>query len=278
MVDIWNSLGQHAGNLWNSPFRGEILRVVATGAFFVLGVAAGRLWGMWRRYRLLKIAERGESDDVVTIEKIVIDRRNDGTDVLRIRSCGRDPVETVFPNVAARDEFQARAAATKLTTPLVSMDGKMGSYLLQELAIWVCGQLRERTFPHDVWIMAPVYERGALYLGGHFLSTVLLVRREDLIRFRNWADCASIHVEHATHGERILTLIAMAKEFESQAQAVASRRAARRRSNYEETMYILDLGLDTETADLPSKLVPWERFETTLKKLGIETKESAAVV
>jgi len=277
VVDFWNSLWQNAGDLWNSPLRGEILRVVATGAFFVLGVAAGRLWGMWRRYRQLKMAERGESDEVVTIEKIIIDRWADGTEVLRIRSCGRDPVETVFPNVAARDEFQARAAATKLTAPLVSMEGKMGSYLLQELAIWVCGQLRERKFPHDVWIMAPVYERGALYLGGHFLSTVLLVRREDLIRFRNWENCSSIRVEHATHGERILTLLAMAKEFESQAAAVASRRAARRRSNYEETMYILDLGLDTETADLPSKPVPWERFETTLKTLGIEPKQPARV-
>jgi len=277
VVDLWNSLLQNAVSLWNSPYRVEILRVLATGAFFVLGVAAGRLWGMWRRYRQLKMAERGESDDVLTIEKIIVDRRDDGSEVLRIRSCGRDPIETVFPNVAARDEFQARAAATKLTVPLVSMEGKMGSYLLQELAIWVCGQLRERRFPHDVWIMAPVYERGALYLGGHFLSTVLLIRRDDLMTFRNWEACASIRVEHATHGERILTLMAMAKEFGKQAAAVASRRAAGRRSNYEETMYILDLGLDTETADLPSKLVPWDRFEATLEKLGVETEQPAKV-
>jgi hypothetical protein len=275
--ELWNSLWQSVGDLWNSQYRIEILRVLATAGLFLLGVLAGRLWGMWRRYRQLKMAERGESDDVLTIEKVVIDRRDDGTEVLRIRSCGRDPIETVFPTVAARDEFQARAASTKLTAPLVSMEGKMGSYLLQELAIWVCGQLRERRFPHDVWIMAPVYERGALYLGGHFLSTLLLIRRDDLMKFRKWEDCATIHVEHATHGERILTLMAMAKEYESQAAAVASRRAARRRSNYEETMYILDLSLDTETADLPSKPVPWERFETTLEKLGIERKQPVSV-
>ena len=29
-------------------------------------------------------------------------------------------------------------------------------------------------FPHDLWVMAPVYERGTLYLGGHHSSTVLL--------------------------------------------------------------------------------------------------------
>ncbi len=276
MSDLWNTLLRVEG-LWNSPLRVEILRILATSLFFLLGVVAGRLWGMWRRHRQLKKAERGESEEVVTIEKILLDHRPDGTEVLRIRSSGRDPVETVFPNMAARDEFQARAAATTKVRPLVSMDGKMGSYLLQELAIWVCGQLRERDFRHDVWVMAPVYERGALYLGGHFLSTVLLIRRDDLLRFRDWEHCSEIAVEHASHGERVLTLMSMAAEFERQAAAIAGRRAAGRRSNYEETMYILDLGLDTESADLPAKPVPWERFETTLEQLGVESKELVKV-
>jgi hypothetical protein len=274
VTDIGNWFGRAGWDLWNSPVRGEILRILATGAFFALGVIAGRIWGMWRRYRQLKKAERGEAEDVVTIEKIILARRPDGSQVLRIRSCGRDPVETVFPNHAARDEFQARAAATTTLMPLISMEGKMGSYLLQELAIWVCGQLRERDFPHDVWTMAPVYERGALYLGGHFLSTVLLVRRDDLARFRNWQESAAIEVEHGVHGERILTLLAMAAEFDRQAAAVAARQAAGRRSNYEETMYILDLGLDTKTADLPSKPVPWERFADALAQLGLQERSN----
>ena len=276
MGDFWDSLLKLEG-LWNSPLRVEILRVVATGAFFILGVVAGRLWAMWRRHRQKRIAEGGVSEDVVTIEKILLDRRDDGTQVMRIRSCGRDPMETVFPNQAARHDFQSRAGKTTLARPLVSMDGKIGSYLLQELAIWVCGQLRERGFRHDVWVMAPVYERGALYLGGHFLSTVILIRREDLLQFRDWDDCAAIEVEHASHGERILTLMAMAAEFERQEAAIATRRAAGRRPNFEETMYILDLGLDTKSADLPSKSVPWKRFESTLKNLEIELREPAAV-
>jgi len=271
VADFWSFLLRVEG-LWNSPLRVEILRILATGVLFALGVVAGRLWGMWRRYRQIKMAERGESQEVVSIEKILLDRRADGTVVLRIRSCGREPIETVFPNSAARDEFQARAGATTTARPLVSMDGKMGSYLLQELAIWVCGQLRERNFRHDVWVMAPVYERGALYLGGHFLSTVLMIRRDDLLRFRDWEGCAEIEVEHASHGERVLTLMSMAAEYERQAAAIASRRAAGRRSNYEETMYILDLGLDVQSADLPAKPVPWKRFEPTLEKLGIEAQ------
>jgi hypothetical protein len=243
---------------------------------FLLGVVAGRLWAMYRRHRQLKLAERGESHDVVTIEKILLDRLPDGTEVLRIRSCGRDPIETVFPNQAAREMFQSRTAATTRLSPLVSMEGKLGSYLLQELAIWVCGQLRDRNFPHDVWIMAPVYERGTLHMmeaeGGHFLSTVLLIRRDDLVQFRDWAACAAIQVEYANHGERILTLMAMAKEFERQAGAVAQRRAEGRRTSFEETMFTLDLALDTKSVDLPTKPVPWDRLETTLKQLGLDAK------
>jgi hypothetical protein len=43
--------------LSNSPLRVEVLRIFATTMFFVLGIVAGRLWGMWRRYRQLKIAD-----------------------------------------------------------------------------------------------------------------------------------------------------------------------------------------------------------------------------
>jgi hypothetical protein len=82
---FWNSVLQLEG-LWNSPVRVEILRILATTTFFLLGIVAGRLWGMYRRYRQIKMAERGESQDVVTIEKIVLDRRPDGSEVLRIRS------------------------------------------------------------------------------------------------------------------------------------------------------------------------------------------------
>jgi hypothetical protein len=276
VTDFWSFVSR-VEVLWNSPLRVEVLRILATTIFFVLGIVAGRLWGMWRRHRQLKMAERGESQDVVTIEKIILDRRQGGSAVLRIRSCGRDPMETVFPNPAARDAFQARAGKTTNARPLVSMDGKMGSYLLQELAIWVCGQLRERNFRHDVWVMAPVYERGALYLGGHFLSTVLLIRLDDLLRFRDWESCSAIEIEHASHGERILTLMNMAAEYEQQATAVANRRAAGRRSNFEETMYILDLGLDHQTADLPARPVPWDRFESTLKELGVSSRQPVKV-
>jgi hypothetical protein len=128
-----------------------------------------------------------------------------------------------------------------------------------------------------VWVMAPVYERGALYLGGHFLSTIILIRLDDLVQFRNWDRSLAIEVEHAGHGERILTLLNMAAEYDRQAAAIAARRETGRRSNYEETMYLLDLGLDSQCADLPSKQVPWERFDATLRQLGIAQRVTAGV-
>jgi hypothetical protein len=250
--------------LLNSRFGPEVVRVLITGSFFALGIVVGWLLSVWRRYRQRRMAERGEAREVVTIEKILLERRADGLEIMRIRSCGRDPIEAVFPNPAARDAFLARAGETKPNQPLVSMEDKLGSYLLQELAIWVCGQVGEGDFPHDVWVMAPVYESGTLYLGGHLSSTLLLVRQEDLARFRDWEACRAIHVEHRSHGERILTLMRMAAEFDRQHAQVQKRRAENRRSSYEETMYILDLGLDTRTVDLPTRAVPWERFQTIL--------------
>ncbi len=245
----------------NSRLGPELLRLLVTGSLFALGMLLGWLLGYLRWRRLRRQAERGEAREVLTIEKVLLERRPDGQEIMRIRSCGRDPIDAVFPNHAARDAFLERAGQTKPDQPLVSMEDKLGSYLLQELAIWVCGQVGDRDFSHDLWVMAPVYEGGSLYLGGHHSSTVLLVRRDDLGHFREWNRCRAMHVEHRSHGERILTLFRMAAEFDRQDGLVQKRRAEGRRSKYEETMYVLDLGLDTRTVDIPTIAVPWERFE-----------------
>lgn len=242
-------------------------RVVASLALIVIGGLLGWVGHRWRHYRLQRQVEEGDARDVATIEKILIDRDADGVDTLRIRTCGRDPLDRIFPNPAALEAFGHRAAATTSGQPLVGMHERMGSYLLQELAIWVCSQVGERDFPHDVWVMAVVCEPASF--GGHQSSTVLLIRRDDLDRFRDWPSCRAVHVEHGGHGERILTLMAVAAEHDRQAEAVARRQAEGRAPNFEETMYLLDLALDRRVVDLPSKSVPWTRFVDGLKARGL---------
>jgi hypothetical protein len=250
---------------FNTPLGQRVLISVLS---LLIGGLIGWAGSKWRRYRQRRQVETGDAREVVTIEKVLVDRDADGREAMRIRSCGRDPIDSIFPNPAARDAFHERALATTSAQPLISMDSKMGSYLLQELAIWVCGQVGERDFPHDVWVMAAACEAAAL--GGHKSSTVILIRREDLAKFKDWAWCRQVRVEHGGHGERVLTLRSMAVEFERQAVEVERRRAEGKRSNYEETMYILDLGLDARAIGLPTKPVPWNRFEATLRALGIE--------
>ena len=243
-------------------------RIFASLALVVIGGFIGWVGHKWRHFRLQRQIERGDARDVATIEKILIDRDESGRETLRIRTCGRDPLEQIFPNPAARDSFHERTVATSPAQRLISMDGKMGSYLLQELAIWVCSQVCEREFPHAIWVMAVVSEPASF--GGHQSSTVILIRRDDLVKFREWPSCRDLHVEHGSHGERILTLLGVANEFNRQADAVAKRQAEGRRPNFEETMYLLDLALDPTVVDLPSKEVPWSRFEESLKARGLE--------
>jgi hypothetical protein len=243
-------------------------RIFASLAIFFIGGLIGWAGHKWRQFRLQRQIERGDARDVATIEKILIDRDETGRETLRIRTCGRDPLEQIFPNPAAREAFHERTIATTPANRLISMEGRMGSYLLQELAIWVCSQVCERGFPHDVWVMAVVCEPASF--GGHQSSTVLLIRRADLVKFREWPTCRDMHVEHGGHGERILTLLSVADEFDRQAEVVARRQAEGRRPNFEETMYLLDLSLDPKVVDLPSKEVPWSRFEESLKARGLE--------
>jgi hypothetical protein len=246
--------------LWKEHFVQGILLTL-------LGLVLGWLLGRFRRYRLRRQAEGGDAREVVAIEKILIRDYPDGNAIMRIRSCGSAPLQAVLTNPVALDAFLERAAATTATNPLISMKDPMGSFLLYLLTPWVCGMTRAGPFRHDVWVMAPVCEPGLL--SAHQSTTVVLIRQADLKRFQDWEACKTMHVEHSSDGARILTLWHMAREFERQLAEVKQFRAAGKRTTYVETMYILDLGLDTEEAALPTKAVPWERFAPVLKQLKL---------
>src|SRR5262249_55181972 len=203
----------------------------------------------------------------------LIRERPDGRTTMRIRSCGSAPLASLLPNPAAHDAFLARASATKPAAPLISMADPMGSFLLYLLTPWVCGLARRGPFAHDGWVMAPACEPGLL--SAHQSTTVLLIRRADLRRFLDWGWCLRLEVEHGSDGARVLTLWHMAREFEAQLAEVKRLRDAGQRSTYAETMYVLDLALDTEEVDLPTRPVPWGRFAAVLAELGLSQEAKA---
>ena len=104
----------------------------------------------------------------------------------------------------------------------------------------------------------------------HQPITILLISVADLALFRAWSDCRDVQVEHGSDGARILTLMAMAKRFEEEQAAIDRLRSESKRTQYVETMYILDLALDKRTAPLPCKPVPWGRYEDVLEEFGLE--------
>ena len=233
----------------------------------LLGLAIGWLLGRWRRYRQLRRATGGDAREVMAVEQILVKEQPDGRVTMRIRSCGAAPLEYVLPNPAAHDVFLERAGATMSTDPLISMKDAIGSYILYLLTPWVCGMCRSGPFPHDTWVMAPVCEPGIL--SAHQATTIILVRQTDLERFLDWDWCKALHVEHGSDGARVLTLWHMAREFRRQLGDVERLREAGKRTTYVETMYLLDLGLDLQEVDRPTKPVPWTRFGKVLKELKL---------
>jgi hypothetical protein len=242
-------------------------QVISGIVFTLVGVIVGWFLGYWRRHRMKKQVAGGDIRELLIIEQILVKEQSDGRTTLRIRSLGSAPLTTVLTNPVAHDAFVRRSKATKPTNTLIDMQDKTGSYLLHLLQPWVCGMARIGPYAHDLWIMAPVCEPGQL---SHFQSTtVVLIRQADLKRFLDWEFCKHIYVEHGSDGARVLTLWYMAREMEKQIADLKRLRAEGKPTKFVETMYQLDIGLDLEEYPLPTKPVPWLRFASILKDLGL---------
>lgn len=236
-------------------------------ALMLLGLLAGWVLGYWRRHRMMKQVRGGDIRELLAVEKVLVRETPGGSATLRIRSLGAATVTQVLFNPVAHDAFLKRTRATTPANPLLDMSDQMGSYLLHLLQPWVCGLARTGAFKHDVWIMAPVCEPGVL--SSHQSPTVVLVRQGDLKRFLDWEWCKRVQVEHGSDGARVLTLWRMAHELERQLEEVHRRREKKETTRYIETMYVLDLGLDTEEMPLPTKAIRWERFDSVLKEMKL---------
>lgn len=233
----------------------------------VLGGAIGLLAARWKRMRERRRILAGDARDTVVIQHHVLEPCG-ATYAMRIRSLGQGALARVVPNGHLAGEFLRRAWQVTPHDTLISMDGAEGSYLLETLTNFVCDRAANASFEHDLYVMAPCCEPAAL--AQHQPITILLIAVADLARFEEWMGCRHFMVEHSSDGARILTLMELAQRFRREQQHVAELRSAGKRTQFAETMYILDLALDRRSAAIPVKPVPWGRYETVLKQLDLE--------
>jgi hypothetical protein len=249
------------------------------GLGVILGLLTGGLitWliGRWRRYRQRRSILRGDARDTIVIHHHIVEpvpprdgAESPGPGVLRIRAVGQAELDRVVPNGHLAAVLLRRAFAVTSKDTLISMEGAEGSFLLETLTNFVCDRVANGPFEHDLYVMAPCCEPADL--AEHQPITILLIAVKDLSLFENWPGCRDVWVEHGSDGSRVLTLMELAQRFKAEQAEIARRRKAGERTKWVETMYILDLALDRRTASVPTKSVPWGRFEPILRTLNLE--------
>jgi hypothetical protein len=181
---------------------------------------------------------------------------------------GQSQLDRVVPNGHLAAVLFARALDVTPSQTLISMAGPEGSFLLETLTGYVGDRVARGSFDHDLFAMAPCCEPAQL--ATHQPIVIILIAVRDLVHFEHWSACRDVRVEHGSDGSRLLTLMAMAKRFRGEQDEIARLRKEGKRTTHVETMYVLDLALDRRAADVPLKAVPWGRFESVLKRMGLE--------
>jgi hypothetical protein len=246
-----------------------------TGALagLILGSVVTWLLARWRRHQERQSILRGDARDTVVIAHHLLETatgpgENQAAATLRIRSLGQAELLRVVPNGHLASELLYRARQVTPRDSLISMEGAEGSFLLETLTNFVGDRVANGPFAHDLYVMAPCCEPAALTQ--YQPITILLIAVSDLARFESWPACRTIRVEHRSDGARILTLMELARRFRAEQAKIEGLRQAGKRTRYVETMYVLDLALDKRAAVMPTKEVPWGRFEDVLKQMNLE--------
>jgi hypothetical protein len=265
--------------MWEFFVREFSGRGAATFLAFFLGGLTSWALGRWRRMRQRQSILRGDARDTIVIEHHIVEtaeapdpehpgRTRQVPAALRVRALGQEELSRVIPNDHLATEFRNRAWRTTARQTLISMEGSAGSFLLETLTGFVGDRVGNQDFEHDVYVMAPCCEPREL---AHYQPIViLLIAARDLRLFDSWPACKRIQVEHGDDGARVLTLIELARRYQDEQARIAQLRTEGKRTLYVETMYTLDLALDRRTGPLPTRPVPWGRFEQVLQSMGLQ--------
>jgi hypothetical protein len=263
--------------VWDFFVREFSGRGAATLLAFLLGGLTSWALGLWRRRRERQSLLRGDARDTVVIEHHLVEateapdpeqpgRTRRVPSALRIRTLGQSELSRVVPNSQLAADFRDRAWRTTAQQTLISMEGSEGSFLLETLTGFVGDRVGNGGFEHDLYVMAPCCEPREL--AHHQPIVILLIAASDLALFDSLPACRGIRVEHGGEGARVLTLIELARRYREEQERIARLRGSGEPTRYVETMYLLDLALDRRTAPIPTRPVPWGRFEEVLKGLG----------
>jgi hypothetical protein len=253
-----------------------LLEFSGKGFSVFLGLILGGLLTLlavyWRRYKQRQSIIQGDARDTVVIHHHIIERdapvQGKETRTLRVRTMGQSELDRVVPNGHLAAVLLHRAFAVTARDTLISMEGPEGSFLLETLTNFVCDRTANRTFEHDLYVMAPCCEPAEL--AEHQPITIIVIAVKDLVLFEDWPTCREIQVEHGSDGSRVLTLMELSKRFRKEQAEIIRRRTIGERTKHVETMYILDLGLDKRAFPIPTRPIPWGRFESVLKPLNLD--------
>jgi hypothetical protein len=234
----------------------------------VIGAVVTWLIARWRRIQERRKILQGDARDTVVIEHHIIETDSGRPARLRIRCLGQAELRNVVPNGHLAGELRHRAFQVTPLDTLISMEGAEGSFLLETLTGFVCDRTGSPPFDHDLFVLAPCCETKEL--AHHQPIVLILIARRDLALLEEWTVCRQVEVEHGSDGARILTLMLMAQRFREEQEEIAERRREGKRTLHIETMYVLDLALDRRTMPVPTRRVPWGRFEAVLRQLGLE--------
>ncbi len=241
-----------------------------------LGLTVGSLvtWVL-TKYRLAKARKsvlRGDARELLVIEQHLVERGQGplGEAVparLRRRYLGQARVSDVIPNNHLAASLLGRASNVTERNTLISMEGAKGTYLLESICGFVCDRVANSPFDHELYVMAVCREPEKLAF--HKPITIILITVRDLELFLDWEKVRGIEVEHSSDGVRLITLMDLAQRWKEEQRRIHQARLAGQSVRYMETMFLLDLALDTRSADIPTRSVPWKRFEIALKERNL---------